>query len=299
MMAESRSQPFDGPEWIFETKWDGYRAIAIMDSGKINLLSRNGLLLNTKFAPIVEALKSLNVDTAILDGELVVIDEEGIPRFELVQRIGQKPKGELIYFAFDLPYLAGRDLTGVPLVQRRELLGQLVGQEGPIRFSRAIEERGKEFFRLARERGLEGIIAKRKDSRYLPGKRSESWLKIKARMQQAAVIGGMTGGSGSRKYFGALMLGVYDKGQLRYVGHTGTGFSKALLKDIHKKLTPYLTDICPFTPTPKADAPVKWVKPRFVCEVAFQEWTSDGIMRAPSLLGLRDDKEPKEVVRES
>jgi bifunctional non-homologous end joining protein LigD len=146
------------------------------------------------------------------------------------------------------------------LVRRREILKKLLPKEGSIRFSDAIECRGIEFFRVARERALEGIMAKRKDSRYLPGHRTENWLKIKARMQQEAVIGGITEPGGGRHYFGALMLGVYDKDRLQYVGHTGTGFSEAMLKDLYGKLTPYFTDRCPFTPKPKANAPVKWVE---------------------------------------
>jgi len=166
----------------------------MIDRGNVRLVSRNGLSLNAKFPGIVEALKSLKVESAILDGELVVIDEEGIPRFELVQRIQQKPPGELIYFTFDLLYRNGEDLTGVALVRRREILSQLVPKEGPIRFSQAIEGRGTDLFRTAREHGLEGVIAKRKASTYMPGKRSDSWLKIKSRMQQEAVIGGITEG---------------------------------------------------------------------------------------------------------
>ena len=166
-----------------------------------------------------------------------------------------------------------------------------------IRFSGAVEGEGKRFFKLARQRGLEGIVAKRKDSIYLPGRRSNSWLKIKSRMQQEAVIGGLTEPAGSRKHFGALMLGVYDHGKLRYCGHTGTGFSEKMLKDILKRLTPYFTDSCPFDPRPKAKR-VQWVKPKLVCEVAFHEWTSDGKLRAPAFLGLREDKSPTEIVRE-
>jgi bifunctional non-homologous end joining protein LigD len=147
--------------------------------------------------------------------------------------------------------------------------------------------------------GIARIIAKKKDSIYLPGKRSDSWDKIKARMQQEAVIGGITEGSGSREYFGALMLGVYENDRLCYVGDTGTGFSESALKEVYSRLKPYFTDTCPFETKPKTSARVQWVEPRLVCEVAFQEWTSDGKMRAPSFLGLRDDKEPKEVVRET
>jgi bifunctional non-homologous end joining protein LigD len=159
-------------------------------------------------------------------------------------------KGELMYFVFDLLYLNGEDLMRVPLVHRREILKGLLPKEGPIRFSDAIEGHGKEFFRAARERGLEGIVAKKKDSIYLPGKRSDNWLKIKARMQQEAVIGGITEGEGWRKHLGALMLGVYDQGRLRYVGNTGTGFSDAQINDLLKMLKPYFTDTCPFEPKP-------------------------------------------------
>ena len=299
MMAQSSAQPFHDPDWIFEMKWDGYRALATIDSGNVNLWSCNGLRLDSKYPLIVQALEDLKLKSAILDGEIVALDAEGIPRFGLLQRFQRDRSGTLMYLVFDLLYLNGEDLMDLPLVRRRELLNKLLPKEGSIRFSDAIEARGIEFFRAARERGLEGIIAKRKGSRYLPGSRSENWLKIKARMQQEAVIGGITEPSGGRHYFGALMLGVYDKCRLQYVGHTGTGFSDALLKDLFGKLTPYFTDRCPFTPKPKANAPVKWVEPRFVCEVAFQEWTSDGKMRAPSFLGLRDDKDPKEVVREN
>ena len=299
MMTKSTKQPFDDSDWIFEIKWDGYRAIAVIRSPDVDLLSRNGLSLKTKFAPVVQALKKLKVETAILDGEIVVLDNNGIPRFELLQRYMRNPTGELIYVVFDLTYLNGEDLTGVPLVRRRELLRQVLPEKGPIRFSEAIDGQGKEFFRLAQKRGFEGIIAKRKDSPYLPGRRSGCWLKIKARMQQEAVIGGITKGSGSRKYFGALMLGVYEKGHLRYVGDTGTGFSNALLKEVFNRLKPYFTDTCPFEPPPKVDVPVQWVKPKLVCEVAFQEWTAEGKMRQSAFLGLRDDKDPKEVIRET
>jgi bifunctional non-homologous end joining protein LigD len=275
-------------------KWDGYRALATIDSGHVNLWSRNGLKLDSKYPLIVQELEHLKLKSAILDGEIVALDAEGIPRFGLLQRFQRDRSGTLMYLVFDLLYLNKENLMDLPLVRRREILKKLFHKEGSIRFSDAIEGRGIEFFRAARERGLEGIMAKRKGSRYLPGRRSENWLKIKARMQQEAVIGGITEPSGGRHYFGALMLGLYDKGRLQYVGHIGTGFSEAL-KDLFGKLTPYFTDRCPFTPKPKANAPVKWVEPRFVCEVPFQEWTTDGKMRAPSFLGLRDDKDPKEV----
>jgi bifunctional non-homologous end joining protein LigD len=298
MLANPWIEPPDGPDWIFEVKWDGYRAIAIIDHSNTRLLSRNGLSLEKKFEKVVIALKSLDLDSAIVDGEVVAVDQDGIPRFEPLQRYQQKPKGTLLYYVFDLPYLNGRDLTRVPLFRRRELLKNILLENELIRFSGAVEGEGKRFFEVASQRGLEGIVAKRKDSIYLPGRRSNSWLKIKSRLQQAAVIGGITEPSGSRRYFGALMLGVYDQGKLRYVGHTGTGFSEAQLKEILKLLTPHLTDTCPFDQKPKATAGVQWVKPKFVCEIAFHEWTSAGKLRAPAFLGLTQDTAPTEVVRE-
>jgi bifunctional non-homologous end joining protein LigD len=177
-------------------------------------------------------------------------------------------------------------------VRRRETLKKLVPKEGSIRFSDAIEGRGIEFFRA--DEVWRGSWRNEKGAGICQGADRKTGSKSKVRMQQEAVIGGITEPGGGRHYFGALMLGVYDKSRLQYVGHTGTGFSEALLKDLYGKLAPYFADRCPFTPKPKANAPVKWVEPRFVCEVAFQEWTSDGKMRAPSFLGLRDDKDPKD-----
>jgi bifunctional non-homologous end joining protein LigD len=239
MLASPWTEPPEGPDWIFEVKWDGYRAIAIIEQSKVQLLSRNGLSLEKKFQKVVTELRRLDLDSAILDGEVVAVDQNGIPRFELLQRFQQKPQGTLLYYVFDLPYLGGKDLTALPLLRRRELLKNVLPENEVIRFSGAVEGEGKQFFELASQRGLEGIVAKRKDSTYQPGRRSKSWLKIKSRMQQEAVIGGITEPSGSRKHFGALMLGVYDQGKLRYVGHTGTGFSDEMLKDILKRLTPY------------------------------------------------------------
>jgi bifunctional non-homologous end joining protein LigD len=192
-----------------------------------------------EFEKVVTELGCLGLDSAILDGEIVAVDQDGISRFELLQRYQQKAKGALLYYVFDLPYLHERDLTRLPLVRRRELLKNVLPENEVIRFSGSVEGEGKRFFELARQRGLEGIVAKRKDSTYQPGRHSNSWLKIKSRMRQEAVIGGITELAGSRKHFGALMLGVYDQGKLRYVGHTGTGFSENILKDILKRLTPF------------------------------------------------------------
>jgi bifunctional non-homologous end joining protein LigD len=213
-------------------------ALATIDSGRVNLWARNSLWLDSKYPLIVLELEGLKLNSAILYGEIVALDAEGIPRFGLLQRYQRDRSGTLMYLVFDLLYLNGEDLMSLPLVRRREILKKLLPKERSIRFSDAIEGRGMEFFHAARERGLEGIMAKRKDSRYLPGRRLENWLKIKARMQQEAVIGGITEPGGGRRYFGALMLGVYDQGRMQYVGHTGTGFSEVLLKNLFAKLTP-------------------------------------------------------------
>ena len=299
MLASSGIEPPEGPDWLLEVKWDGYRAIAIVEHTNVRLLSRNGLSLGKKFEKVVAELERLNFNSAILDGEVVAVDQDGIPRFELLQRFQRKPQGTLIYYVFDLPYLDGKDLTGLPLWKRRALLRKVLSENEVVRFSETVESDAKRFFELATQKGLEGIVAKRKDSAYRPGQRTKAWIKIKSRIKQEAVIGGITEPTGSRKHFGALMLGVCDRGKLRYVGHTGTGFTHEMLKDILKRLTPHFTDTCPFEARPKASSRVQWVKPKLVCEVAFHEWTSDGMLRAPSFLGLRDDKSPTEVVRES
>jgi bifunctional non-homologous end joining protein LigD len=244
-------EPFDSPDWIFETKLDGYRAIAVIDStGKARIWSRNRLPLERKFPTIRDAAEGLKLRSTILDGEIVALDEEGIPRFQLLQKWQKRPTAPVVYVVFDLLWDNGRDLAGKSIVQRRERLQELVTPVAGIQVGGYIEKRGVELFNLAKEKGLEGIIAKRKRSTYQPGRRSPDWLKIKARPQQEFVVGGFTEGKGSRKHFGALLLGAYRNGKLHYFGHSGSGFTEKGLKEAVNRLKPVFADKSPFENPP-------------------------------------------------
>src|ERR1700730_2445382 len=227
MMASVVKEPFDGPDWIFETKLDGYRAIAVIDAtGKARIWSRNYLPLEPKFPTFANPVNQLNLRSTILDGEIVALDKDGIPRFQLLQQWQKRPTAPVVYYLFDLLWHDGHDLTGKIVLQQRDRLQQIITTIDGIQVGGYVESRGKDLFQLAKEKGLEGIIAKRKSSIYRPGKRSPDWLKIKSRPQQEFVVCGITEGKGSRKHFGALLLGAYRNGKLRYFGHSGTGLAK-------------------------------------------------------------------------
>src|ERR1700730_11224297 len=227
MRASSVKEPFDSPDWIFETKLDGYRAIAVIDAtGKARLWSRNHLPLEPKFPTIQDAVNELKLRSTILDGKIVALDKDGVPRFQLLQQWQKRPTAPVVLYLFDLLWSDGRDITGKTVLQRREDLEQIINPVPGIQVGGYVENRGIDLYRLAKEKGLEGIIAKRKTSTYRPAKRSPDWLKIKARPQQEFVVCGFTEGKGSRKHFGALLLGAYRNGRLRYFGHSGTGFSE-------------------------------------------------------------------------
>jgi bifunctional non-homologous end joining protein LigD len=297
MTASSVKEPFDSSEWIFETKLDGFRAIAVIDSvGKARLWSRNRLPLEPKFPMVLDAIHQLKLRSTILDGEIVALDPEGIPRFQLLQQWQKRPTAPVVYCLFDLLWSDGRDITGKTVVQRRKRLQQIKSAEGGIQIGGYVESHGKALFQLAKDRGLEGIIAKRKTSRYQAGRRSPDWLKIKSRPQQEFVVCGFTEGKRSRKHFGALLLGAYRNGKLRYFGHSGTGFSGRGMKETIERLKPLFTDKPTVENPPKIPEKIQWVKPKVVCEVAFAEWTLDGELRQTTFLGWRDDKGPEEVV---
>jgi bifunctional non-homologous end joining protein LigD len=297
MQASSVKEPFDSPDWIFETKLDGYRAIAVIDStGKTRIWSRNHLRLEPKFPTIGDAVNQLKLRSTILDGEIVALDKDGIPRFQLLQQWQKRPTAPVVFFLFDLLWCDGRDVTGKTVVQRRERLQEIITAENGIQVGGYVENRGKALFRLAKEKGLEGIIAKRKSSIYQPGRRSPDWLKIKSRPQQEFVVCGFTEGKGSRKHFGALLLGAYRNGKLRYFGHSGTGFSEKGLADAIDRMKPFFTEKPSVENPPKIPEKIQWVQPKLVCEVAFAEWTQDGELRQTTFLGWRDDKSPEEVV---
>jgi bifunctional non-homologous end joining protein LigD len=297
MLATLTDKPFDDEDWLFEIKWDGYRALSFIQKGKVELLSRKNLSFNQKFAPVALALKALGVD-AVLDGEIVSVNEKGKGDFQLLQQWQKTGKGQLVYYIFDILWLDGKDLTDLPLTERKAILQSILPEHEILRFSDHIQGKGKQFYEEASRQGLEGIMAKKADSTYSPDVRTKQWLKIKTHRQQEAIICGFTEPRRSRKYFGALVLGVYEKGELKYAGHTGTGFTEKLQADVYKKLKPLITKESPFDKKPKTNMPCTWVKPKLVCEIKFGEWTQENIMRIPVFLGLREDKNPQEVTKE-
>lgn len=294
MLTTLVDEPFDRENWAFEIKWDGYRAIADVDKGNVRLYSRNKILFNNDYPPIADRLSKLPVN-AVFDGEIVVTVDNGRPDFQSLQNWRKTHEGNLAYYIFDILYLDGRNLMDLSYESRREILQKVIPEDDLIKISDYINEQGKEFFRAARKQGLEGIIAKKKDSTYQPGFRGNDWLKIKTHSRQEAIICGFTEPNGGRKHFGALILGVYDKGKLKYVGHTGSGFNDLSLKDMYDQLRKLKMEKSPFEERFQTNAPVTWVKPKLVCEVSFAEWTDDGHMRQPIFKGLRQDKEPDDV----
>jgi bifunctional non-homologous end joining protein LigD len=300
MTASVAKEPFDSPEWIFEAKLDGYRAIAVIDSaGRARIWSRNHLPLESKFPTIKEAVDALSLSSTILDGEIVALDKNGVPRFQLLQQWQKRPTAPVVYYLFDVLWSDGRDLTGKTVLQRRARLEQVITPVPGIQVGGYVENRGKDLFELAKEKGLEGIIAKRKNGVYWPGKRSPDWLKIKSRPQQEFIVCGFTQGKGSRsKHFGALLLGAYRNGKLHYFGHSGTGFSEKGLAEAVQRLRPFFTSTPTVENPPSIAEKIQWVKPALVCEVAFAEWTEDEQLRQATFLGWREDKSPEEVVLE-
>ncbi|MGD0585880.1 MAG: non-homologous end-joining DNA ligase [Oryzomonas sp.] len=298
MLATPAGKPFDNPEWLFEVKWDGYRAIAEVRDGEVALYSRNRLQLDRKFAPITEALHALRFE-AVLDGEVVVVDDQGRANFQFLQSFAKLGNGHLLYCVFDLLHFQGRDLTGLPLFQRKDILKRILPATPRIRLSDHVESEGILFFKAVRAKGLEGIIAKHRLSTYQPGKRSRQWLKLKTQLTQEGVIAGFTAPRGARCNFGTLVLGVFEGGELVCIGHAGGGFDAEELSRIHEKLLPLVQAECPFNVEPETNAPAIWVRPELVCEVRFTGWTEEGVMRHPVFLRMREDKGPLEVVRES
>ena len=314
MLAESVEKPFDGAEWLFEIKWDGYRAIAFIEAGKVRLVSRNQNDLTPRYPELKDMAKFIQAKTAILDGEVVALDEEGKASFSLMQqRTGFRPGGKraaanadvpVLYYAFDLLYLDGYDWRRMPLEERKRKLAALVVTGDSVRYSDHYEERGKALFEMAQQKGLEGIVAKKRASFY-EERRSREWLKIKIRHRLECVVGGYTEPEGSRAHFGSLVLGLYDKkGRLIHVGQAGSGFDQKSLDEIWKVLKKLETKKNPFFGEVEALRKVSWVKPELVAEIEFAEWTdgtSEGSgpkLRAPVFLGLRDDKNPKECLLE-
>ena len=298
MLATLVKEPFDHPDWVFEVKWDGYRAVAEVRDGKVSLYSRNGISFEKKFSPIVDALRTFGGE-AVLDGEIVVVDDQGRPDFQLLQHYQESGSGYLLYYVFDLLHFQGHDLTGLPLLRRKELLKRILPAIPKIRFSDHVGEEGILFYQASKEKGLEGIIAKHAGSVYEAGRRSREWLKVKTRLTQEAVIAGFTEPRGTRKHFGTLVLGVFKGDELHYIGHAGGGFGAQDLKELRAILDPLIRTECPFAVEPETNTPATWVKPELVCEVGLTGWTEDNVMRHPVFLRLREDKAAGDVVRDS
>ena len=297
MKATLVDAPFDRPGWLFEIKWDGYRAIAEKRKDTVRLYSRHDKTLTGQFKPVVDSLEKLPFDV-LLDGEVVVLDKSGRSDFQLLQNYLRTGRGSLVYYVFDILHLAGHDLTGLPLASRKSILRQVLPALPHLRLSDHVETEGTGLFEAARENGAEGIVAKDAASPYRPGRRGREWLKIKALMRQEAVIVGFTRPKGGRTGFGSLILGVYDDGKLVYIGHSGGGFTEEQLKELHERLKQLETTEAPFAKPPGMETGVTWVAPKLVCEIAFSGWTDEGLMRQPVFLGLREDVEPAETRRE-
>lgn len=308
MLATLVDQPFAEAGWLYEIKWDGYRAVAFMNKGKVTLKSRNDKGFEEKFYPVFDALKAWGIN-AIVDGEIVVIKENGISDFGALQNWRNETDGDIYYYVFDIMWLDGKDLRDLPLTERKKILQSQVTAEGMLRLSEAFDESGISFFETAKKMGLEGIIAKKANSSYALDSRSKDWLKIKANKRQEMVIGGFTKNDDTSKLFSALLVGVYDDGRLHYTGKVGTGFNEKTQREMLATFKKLVVKTPPFKEIPDINKPSRfrpnpphatatWLKPQLVCEVSFTEMTTDGIMRHPSFEGMRIDKKAKDVIME-
>src|SRR3954470_18251413 len=304
MMAFPSATLPQGPDWVYEIKWDGVRALCFVDGKKIRLTGRSGKSMEAQYPELAGIVQQLNAKTAVLDGEIVAFDGNGVPSFAEIQpRIGARPQNvnalsktnPVTFFGFDILYLDGYDLRQVALIERKRMLSSRILPGGVLRYSEHFPE-GENLLQAAREKELEGVVAKSASSKY-ESKRSNSWLKIKVVAQQDFVVCGLT--EVERKYFGSLALGVWERGKLQYVGNVGSGFTEESLRRTHSILQKLVTRKCPFTEVPKIPGETTWVKPEVVAAVRFNSWTRDDRLRAPVFLGLRDDISPKDIVREA
>lgn len=309
MKATLVDEPFDDAGWIYEIKWDGYRAIAKIEKGKAEMISRNNLPFD-QFGPVNAELEKWQIN-AVLDGEIVALNEKGNANFGALQNWRNTKDAQLIYYVFDILWYDGKDLTGLPLSERKEILKAVLPDSEIVKGSQYFEVNGIEFFEAAKRMNLEGIIAKKADSLYTADARSREWLKIKAKKRQEVVIAGFTKNEGTGKYFSALAIGVYDKTKtLRYIGKVGTGFNDRMQKEMMEQFKPLITKDSPLDVEPDVDEPSQfrprrlgakatWLKPKLVCEIEFAEITGDGKVRQASFKGMRSDKNPKDVVLET
>jgi bifunctional non-homologous end joining protein LigD len=297
MLATAVDKPFSDKDWVFELKFDGYRAIAEIKKGKVRLYSRNGLSMSG-YTKIIAALYKLKTDV-VLDGEIVLLNESGKPDFQKLQNYADNYNYPIVYYAFDILSFQQKDLKKLPLIERKNLLKGFLKKNKLIRYSEHVDGKGEALFKEIRKDDIEGIMAKKKNSLYVTGVRTKSWLKIKNHKAQEAIIIGFTEPKGSRMHFGSLLLAQYSHKKLKYIGHAGTGFTQDLLKQLQKKIAPLVTKKTPLDKVVKTNAPVTWIKPKLVCEVGYSEITRDGILRHPVFKRLRPEKKSSRIKLET
>jgi bifunctional non-homologous end joining protein LigD len=290
MLATLVREPFHKPGWVYEEKYDGYRILAYKEGARVRLFSRNAIDRTDRFTDVAKAMSTLRPTNLLLDGEVSVFDHEGVSRFQLLQNLGT---GKSVFAVFDCLYKDGQDLRSRPLSERRLALEQSTARNKFVVPSTRLSTDGFEAYRLATERKFEGLVAKDLASRYVEG-RSSYWLKVKVHQEDEFVIGGFTAPSGARNHFGALLLGAYESGKLRFVGKVGTGFNEQSLAMLYKKFRSLVRQQPAFVDPPR-ERDVTFLSPKLVAQISFQEWTADKKLRQPVFLGLRDDKSAKEV----
>jgi bifunctional non-homologous end joining protein LigD len=295
MKAQLTDLPaFDSDDWIFEVKWDGYRAVAEISPSGNKLYSRNGLTFDKAYPKVFDALKKIK-KKAVIDGEIVVFDEHGKPNFQKLQNYKSNDKYLIQYYVFDCLEAEGKDLTNLTVIERKQILQKLLPKSDVIVFCDHVDGEGKALFREMKKMGLEGMIAKRKNSKYYIGKRTTDWLKIKNIQTQEAIIVGFSEPKGSRSSFGSLLLAVKKRGKLVSIGNVGTGFTDKSLKELHAKLKKIIRTTSPLDVPIKQTPDITWVDPVLVCNIRYTEITDDGSVRHPVFQGLRIDKAPAEV----
>src|SRR5689334_8182315 len=289
MLATLVRKPFHQPGWIYEEKYDGYRILAYKEGDRVTLVSRNGNDRTATYASVARAIQQLRIRAVLLDGEVVAFDKHGISRFQLLQ----EGRAATTYSVFDCLYTPGRDLRCEPLTMRRAAAESALDDVKGLMISHRLPDNGLQAYKMAKKKGYEGVVAKDLSSLYIEG-RSSKWLKVKVHQEEEMVIGGFTKPEGARRYFGALLLGAYEGGKLRYAGKVGTGFNENTLASLYRKFKPLVQSKPAFVDPPR-ETDVTYLRPKLVAQISFQEWTADLKLRQPVFLGLRDDKRPEEV----
>src|SRR5690606_30957661 len=308
MLATLVDEPFDDPDWLYEVKWDGYRALCYIQNGQVDIMSRNNKSFNEKYYPMTKLLSTFSFN-AVLDAELVVLNEKGISDFSAMQNWRSEVDGDLALVVFDLLWYEGKSLMDLPFVERHAILKEVLPTDDDrIRLSEVFATSGIDFLEAATKIGLEGIMAKKASSPYQSNNRTRDWLKIKVQKRQEVVIGGYTRNEGSPKPFSSLLLGVYEQDGLHYAGKVGTGLTDSQQKELLKRFKPLVSKDSPFTEPPDYNKPSRfrpdpphaeatWLRPELVCEIHFAEVTEDGVFRHPAFVALREDKDARQVVR--